>query len=99
MLEYLAILIFGSIKDPILWILAIGIGTNLFGIKKKYLYLILAGTIWGLIRYYVYKSLGEDISFDLLLLIVIICICLMLIIGFLINIIFTYILQRDKSDT
>ena len=99
MLEYLTVLIFGSIKDPILWILAIGIGTNLFGIKNKYLYLILAGIIWGLIRYYVYKSLGEDISFDLLLLIVFICICLMFIIGFLINIIFTYILQSDKSDT
>ena len=93
MLEYLTILIIGSLKDPILWILAIGIGTNLFGIKKKYLYLILAGTIWGLIRYYVYKSLGEEISFDLLFLIVIICIFLMLIIGFLAKVLFNYIKQ------
>jgi len=53
---FLTLLLFGSVKDPILWILGFVIGSGLLTKKNKYMYfyLFIAGIIWGFIRLYIY---------------------------------------------
>jgi len=125
---FLTLLIVGSIKDPMLWIL--GFATSLIvegktyishqrkenipksaqindigkaardtkttkdtkgsGILfKKYIYLciylLIVGVIWGLIRLYIYKALGEILTINQTLLLIFICVLLMLIIGLIFN--------------
>ena len=80
---FITLLLFGSLKDPILWILSFTIGSGLL-VKKNnniYLYLLIAGIIWGFIRLYVYKALGESLNNIQALLLIISCLILMLIIG------------------
>lgn len=50
--DFLLLLILGTIKDPILWILASIIGSNILAtsVYKKLLYLIVSGFVLGFIR-------------------------------------------------
>ena len=83
----MTLLVFGSIKDPILWILGCVIGSGLIIKKNKkiYIYLCLAGFIWGFIRFYLYKALGESLDTIKTLQLLLVCWILMLIVGLTIN--------------
>jgi len=78
---FITLLLFGSLKDPILWILSFTIGSGLLVKKNNNIYLLIAGIIWGFIRLYVYKALGESLNDIQALLLIISCLILMLIIG------------------
>ena len=76
-------LIIGSLRDPILWIIAIVFASNIISnvFKKKIFYLSIAGIIWGYIRLYVYKSFGEIFTFNQTILLLLICLILMISLG------------------
>ena len=63
-IDFLLLIMVGNIKDPILWILASIIGSNVLAksISKKIIYLLLSGLILGLIRLNIYKSFGENFT-------------------------------------
>ena len=90
-------LIIGSLRDPILWIIAIVFASNIISnvFKRKVLYLAIAGIIWGFIRLYVYKSFGEIFTFNQTILLLLICLILMISLG---SILF-YIFKLFKSYT
>ena len=77
----MTLLLFGSLKDPILWILSFTIGSGLLVKNNNNIYLLIAGIIWGFIRLYVYKALGESLNDIQALLLITSCLILMLIIG------------------
>lgn len=83
--DFLLLLILGTIKDPILWILASIIGSNILAtsVYKKILYLIVSGFVLGFIRLNIYKSFGESFSSIQTLSLVFVCILFMLILGFI----------------
>ena len=93
--QFITLLIKGAIRDPILWILSFVLGSGLL-IKKLvniYFYLFIGGLIWGFIRLYIYKALGEslDISqtFQLIFISIILIILLGIFFYFIINLIKT----------
>ena len=90
-------LILGSLKDPILWIIAIVFASNIISnvFKKKIFYLSIAGIIWGYIRLYVYKSFGEIFTFNQTILLLLICLILMISLGSLLF----YLFKLFKSNT
>ena len=90
-------LIIGSLRDPILWIIAIVFASNIISnvFKRKVLYLAIAGIIWGFIRLYVYKSFGEIFTFNQTILLLLMCLILMISLG---SILF-YIFKLFKSNT
>ena len=90
-------LILGSLKDPILWIIAIVFASNIISnvFKKKIFYLAIAGIIWGYIRLYVYKSFGEIFTFNQTILLLLICLMLMMSLGGLLF----YLFKLFKSNT
>jgi len=83
-------LIIGSLRDPILWILSIVLASNIISkaFKTKLFYLSIAGIVWGYIRLYVYRSFGEDFSFNESIILLLICLLLMVIMGSIIFFIF-----------
>ncbi len=93
--KFVSVLIQGSIIDPILWILSFVIGSSLLikNLKKIYAYLLLSGLIWGLIRLYVYKALGENLNLIESFQLIFVCIFIMLITG----LIFYFIINLFKS--
>jgi len=81
---FLKIIIIGSIKDPILWILSFIIGSKIFlkiNIIQINLYLFISGLIWGFIRVYIYNALGENLLTNQSSLIIFICLLSMILIG------------------
>ncbi len=90
-------LIIGSLRDPILWIIAIVFASNIISnvFKKKIFYLSIAGIIWGYIRLYVYKSFGEIFTFNQTILLLLICLILMISLGSLLF----YLFKLFKSNT
>ena len=90
-IEFLKIVISGSIKDPILWIISFIIGSRIIlkiNIKLINLYLFLSGIIWGFIRVYIYNALGEELLINQVSLIILTCLLFMVLLGnflFLIN--------------
>ena len=90
-------LIIGSLRDPILWIIAIVFASNIISnvFKRKVLYLAIAGIIWGFIRLYVYKSFGEIFTFNQTILLLLICLMLMISLGSLLF----YTFKLFKSNT
>lgn len=81
--NFINLLISGSLKDPILWILSLVIASNILSnsFKMKLFYLSVAGIIWGYIRLYIYKSFGQLFSFEQTLLLLFICFMLMILFG------------------
>ena len=81
--DFLLLLILGTIKDPILWILASIIGSNILATSfyKKLLYLTVSGFVLGFIRLNIYKSFGESFSSIQTISLVFVCILFMLILG------------------
>tara|TARA_B100000686_G_scaffold73466_1_gene79288 strand:+ start:2927 stop:3226 length:300 start_codon:yes stop_codon:yes gene_type:complete len=95
---FITLLLFGSIKDPILWILGFIIGSGLI-IKKNtniYLYLCIAGFIWSFIRLYIYKALGESFDTIMTLQLIFVCWILMLLVGLFFKLTISYIKQSFK---
>lgn len=81
--NFINLLISGSLKDPILWILSLVIASNVLSnsFKMKLFYLSVAGIIWGYIRLYIYKSFGQLFSLEQTLLLLFICLMLMILSG------------------
>lgn len=81
--NFINLLISGSLKDPILWILSLVIASNILSnsFKMKLFYLSVAGIIWGYIRLYIYKSFGQLFSLEQTLLLLFICLMLMILSG------------------
>ena len=94
--DFFHLLIIGSIKDPILWILSLVISSNVISssFHKKLFYLSIAGIIWGYIRLYVYKSFGQQFNFEETLLLLLVCLLLMISVG----IIFYFLIRYLKSS-
>ena len=90
-------LIIGSLRDPILWIIAIVFASNIISnvFKRKLFYLAIAGIIWGFIRLYVYKSFGEILTYNQTILLLLICLILMISLGSLLF----YVFKLFKSNT
>ena len=90
-------LIIGSLRDPILWIIAIVFASNIISnvFKRKVFYLAIAGIIWGFIRLYVYKSFGEILTYNQTILLLLMCLILMISLGSLLF----YIFNLFKSNT
>ena len=90
-------LIIGSLRDPILWIIATVFASNIISnvFKRKIFYLAIAGIIWGFIRLYVYKSFGEILTYNQTILLLLMCLILMISIGSLLF----YIFKLFKSNT
>ena len=93
--QFITLLIKGAIRDPILWILSFVLGSGLL-IKKLlniYLYLFIGGIIWGFIRLYIYKALGESLNTGQTFQLIFISVTLMVLFGiffyFIINLIKT----------
>ena len=62
-LELLGILFWGSIRDPILWIVGVIFGWDVDRqFKKSVWFFLIAGTVWGGIRVAIYVSLGEQLG-------------------------------------
>lgn len=62
-LELLTIMFLGSIRDPILWIVGIIFGWDVDReFKKSVWFFLIAGTVWGGIRFAIYASLGEELG-------------------------------------
>ena len=96
-INFLLLLMLGTIKDPILWILACIIGSNILAnsISIKIMYLFISGFILGFIRLNIYKSFGESFTSGQTLLLIIISILFMISLGTLFYI--TFKLIRTKS--
>ena len=90
-------LIIGSLRDPILWIIATVFASNIISnvYKRKLFYLAVAGIIWGFIRLYVYKSFGEILTYNQTILLLLICLILMISLGSLLF----YVFKLFKSNT
>ena len=90
-------LIIGSLRDPILWIIATVFASNIISnvFKRKLFYLAIAGIIWGFIRLYVYKSFGEILTYNQTILLLLMCLILMISLGSLLF----YIFKLFKSNT
>ena len=84
-INFLLLLMIGTIKDPILWILAGIIGSNILAnsISKKIMYLFVSGFILGFIRLNIYKSFGESFTSVQTLTLIIVCILFMISLGIL----------------
>ena len=72
----------GSLRDPILWILAAVIGWDHKRAAPKTVgYLVTAGCLWGAIRVAVYIAHGEQLGLPLAAQIMLICVILMSAVG------------------
>ena len=91
-LDFFTILILGTIKDPILWILSTIIASNILvrTISKKLLCLFLSGLLLGFIRLHIYKSFGEIFTSEQAILLIFTCIILMITTGNVLFIVFNF---------
>ena len=96
-IDFIFNLIIGSLRDPILWIIATVFASNIISnvFKRKLFYLAIAGIIWGFIRLYVYKSFGEIFTFNQSILLLLTCLILMISLGSLLF----YVFKLFKSNT
>jgi len=80
--DFLAILLGGSIRDPILWIIGGIFGWDIErGLKRAICFFLVAGGIWGGIRVAIYLSFGEELSASGVLGLVSVCVGLMVGVG------------------
>ena len=62
-LELVQIMFWGSIRDPILWIVGVIFGWDVDRkFKKSIWFFLIVGTVWGGIRVAIYGSLGEELG-------------------------------------
>ena len=62
-LELLGIMFWGSVRDPILWIVGVIFGWDVDReLKKSVWFFLIAGAVWGGIRVAIYVSLGEHLG-------------------------------------
>ncbi len=96
-IDFLFLLMIGTIKDPILWILSGILGSNILAksISKKVIYLFLSGLILGFIRLNIYKSFGENFTTAQSLGLILISILFM----YLLGIFFYSIFKIYKTNT
>ena len=63
-LALLTIMFWGSIRDPILWIVGLIFGWDVEReFKKSLWFFLIAGAVWGGIRVAIYGSLEENLGF------------------------------------
>ena len=75
-------MIAGSLRDPILWILAAVIGWDHTRPATKTVgYLVTAGCLWGAIRVAIYMGRGEQLGLPPAAQIMLICVLLMTAVG------------------
>jgi len=75
-------MIAGSLRDPILWILAAVIGwDHTRAATKTISFLITAGCLWGAIRIAIYMAYGEQLGLSVAAQIMLICVVLMTAVG------------------
>ena len=80
--DFLAILLGGSIRDPILWIIGGIFGWDVEqGVKRAICFFVVSGGIWGGIRVAIYLSFGEELSASGVLGLVSVCVGLMVGVG------------------
>jgi hypothetical protein len=91
--HFITNLLLGSFSDPILWIISIVIASNIISslFIIKLFYLTIAGIIWGYIRLYIYKSFGQEFTFNQTFVVIMLCLMLMVFMGSLVHIIFNII--------
>ncbi len=89
-IDFLFLLIIGTIKDPILWIFSGILGSNILtkSISKKVIYLFISGLILGFIRLNIYKSFGENFTINQSLGLIFISVLFMYLLGIFFYIIF-----------
>tara|TARA_B100001142_G_C14187559_1_gene598675 strand:- start:381 stop:677 length:297 start_codon:yes stop_codon:yes gene_type:complete len=94
--NFIISLIIGSLRDPILWIIAAVFASNIISkfLKYKLFLLSIAGIIWGFIRLYIYKSFGEVFTFNQTLLLLLVCLLLMITLGTIFYFIFNYLKSK-----
>ncbi len=86
-LDFLAILLGGSIRDPILWIVGVIFGwDHERGFERAISLFVITGGIWGGIRVAIYLSFGEEFSASGILALVLVCIGLMVGVGLFVRI-------------
>ena len=79
-------ILFGSLRDPILWIVAVIFGWDVEReARRTTVFLVVAGLIWGGIRVAVYNGRGAELSGSEGLVIISVCVVLMVGIGGLIG--------------
>ena len=72
----------GSLRDPILWIVAAIFGWDLERrIRQTLQFLLAAGFIWGCIRVAVYSSFDASLDTVQSLKIILVCVVLMVLVG------------------
>ena len=75
-------MIAGSLRDPILWILAAVIGWDHTRAASKTVgFLVTAGCLWGAIRVAIYMAYGEQLGLPRAAQIMLICVLLMVAAG------------------
>lgn len=75
-------MIAGSLRDPILWILAAVVGwDHTRAASKTFGFLVTAGCLWGAIRVAIYMAYGEELGLSVAAQIMLICVLLMAAVG------------------
>ena len=86
-LDFLAILLSGSIRDPILWIVGVIFGWDLErGIERAICFLVITVGIWGGIRVAIYLSFGVELTASGVLGLVLVCMGLMVGVGLFVRV-------------
>ena len=81
-LDLLTVMLWGSVRDPIFWIVGAVFGWDIEReFSKSVWFFIAAGTVWGGIRSAIYLSLGEDLAVTGIIGMVGICVVLMCALG------------------
>ena len=81
-LDLLTVMLWGSVRDPIFWIVGAVFGWDIEReFSKSVWFFIAAGTVWGGIRSAIYLSLGEELALSGIVGMVGICVVLMCALG------------------
>ena len=84
--DIFVLMVSGSVRDPILWIIGAIFGWDIERPLEKSLGIwLIAGLIWGGIRTAIYLNLGENLGASQCSSIMIICVGLMCILAFIIR--------------
>lgn len=88
-------MIAGSLRDPILWILAAIIGWDTGRAATKTIsFLVTAGCLWGAIRIAIYMAYGEALGLTVAAQIMLVCVVLMTAVGMVVREVRWYIAKR-----
>ena len=88
-------MITGSLRDPILWILAAVIGWDQTRPAAKTINLLVtAGGLWGAIRIAIYMAHGETLGLPVAAQIMLVCVVLMTVLGMAVREVRWYIAKR-----